>query len=179
MALDRRQAVQNHAAQLYGYAVSLCADPSLAEDLSQEAITKAIAARRVPRDQTAFRAWLFRILRNTFIDHTRRSGRLVALDAADAADVAEAGEREAPENLEDGVVNALTVRFALEKLEPHQREIIGLIDIAGFSYAEAAALLDVPDGTIMSRISRARKSLANAIVDTNIVPMPRRIGRRS
>jgi len=74
-------------------------------------------------------------------------------------------------------VNALTVRFALEKLKPGQREIIGLIDIAGFSYAEAAALLEVPDGTIMSRISRARKNLADAIVDTNIVPMPRRMGR--
>ena len=52
-----------------------------------------------------------------------------------------------------------------------------MIDIAGFSYAEAAVLLEVPDGTIMSRISRARKNLADAIVDTNIVPMPRRIGR--
>jgi RNA polymerase sigma-70 factor (ECF subfamily) len=177
MAFDRRQAIQNHAAQLYGYAVSLCSDPTLAEDLAQETITKAIAARRIPHDQTAFRAWMFRILRNTFIDHTRRTGRLVALDADDTSDGGDAGNSDVPENFEDGLVNALTVRFALEKLKPGQREIIGLIDIAGFSYAEAAALLELPTGTIMSRISRARKNLAEVIVDTNIVPMPRRVGR--
>jgi RNA polymerase sigma-70 factor (ECF subfamily) len=178
MAFDRRQAIQNHAAQLYGYAVSLCADATLAEDLAQETITKAIAARRVPRDPAAFRAWMFRILRNTFIDYTRRNGRLVALDD-DGADGTGTEPGDMPENFEDGLVNALTVRFALEKLKPSQREIIGLIDIAGFSYAEAAVLLEVPDGTIMSRISRARKCLADAIVETNIVPMPRRIGRSS
>ena len=179
MAFDRRQAIQNHAAQLYGYAVSLCADPTLAEDLAQETITKAIAAHRIPQDQAAFRAWLFRVLRNTFIDHTRRTGRLVALDSDDMSDGADTVDRDVPDNFEDGLVNTLTVRFALEKLKPGQREIIGLIDIAGFSYGEAAALLEVPAGTIMSRLSRARKNLADVIVDTNIVPMPRRIGRSS
>jgi RNA polymerase sigma-70 factor (ECF subfamily) len=177
MAFDRRQAIQNHAAQLYGYAVSLCADPTLAEDLAQETITKAMSARRVPRDPPAFRAWMFRILRNTFIDHTRRTGRLVALDADDIDDYIDHGNGAVPHSFEDGLVNALTIRFALEKLKPGQREIIGLVDIAGFSYAEAAELLEVPAGTIMSRLSRARKQLADAIVDTNIVPMPRRIGR--
>ena len=177
MAFDRRQAIQNHAAQLYGYAVSLCSDPTLAEDLAQETIAKAIAARRIPRDQAAFRAWMFRILRNTFIDHIRRTGRLVALEVDDVADSVDTDNGDMPDNFEDGLVNALTVRFALEKLKPSQREIIGLIDIAGFSYAEAAALLEVPAGTIMSRLSRARKNLANAIVDTNIVPLPRRAGR--
>ena len=177
MVFDRRQAIQNHAAQLYGYAVSLCSDPTLAEDLAQETIAKAIAARRIPPDQAAFRAWMFRILRNTFIDYTRRNGRLVALDTDNMPDGADAENGNVPNNFEDSLVNALTIRFALEKLKPGQREIIGLIDIAGFSYAEAAALLEVPAGTIMSRISRARKNLAEAIVDTNIVPMPRRVGR--
>jgi len=177
MAFDRRQAIQNHAAQLYGYAVSLCSNPTLAEDLAQETITKVIAARRIPQDQAAFRAWMFKILRNTFIDHTRRTGRLVSLDADDMSDNTDAKNGEMPDNFEDSLVNALTIRFALEKLNASQREIIGLIDIAGFSYAEAAALLEVPAGTIMSRVSRARKNLADAIVDTNIVPMPRRVGR--
>ncbi len=70
MAFDRRQAVQNHAAQLYGYAVSLCSDPTLAEDLAQETITKAIAARRILHDKAAFRAWMFRILRTTRLSIT-------------------------------------------------------------------------------------------------------------
>ncbi len=177
MAFDRRQAIQSHAAQLYGYAVSLCADPTLAEDLAQETITKAIAARKAPQEQVAFRAWMFRILRNTFIDHTRRTGRFVSLDADDMSSSIDLTNGESLADLDDSLVNALTVRFALEKLKPAQREIIGLVDIAGFSYAEAAELLEVPAGTIMSRLSRARKSLADAIVDTNIVPMPRRVGR--
>ena len=179
MAFDRRQAIQNHAAQLYGYAVSLCADPTLAEDLAQETITKAIAARKAPREHAAFRAWMFRILRNTFIDHTRRTGRLIPLDSEDTSDCLELENGQGLADFDDSLVNALTVRFALEKLKPAQREIIGLIDIAGFSYAEAAALLEVPPGTIMSRLSRARKNLADAIIDTNIVPMPRRVGRSS
>jgi len=114
MGFDRRQAIQNHAAQLYGYAVSLCSDPTLAEDLAQETITKAIAARRIPHDKAAFRAWMFRILRNTFIDHTRRTGRLVALDVSEMDDSLDTDNGDVPGNFEDGLVNALTVRFALE-----------------------------------------------------------------
>ena len=115
MAFDRRQAIQNHAAQLYGYGVSLCADPTLAEDLAQETITKAIAARQAPRDPAAFRAWLFRILRNTFIDYTRRTGRFVPLDADDVTDYIETGNSDGPADFDDSLVNVLTVRFRTRK----------------------------------------------------------------
>jgi len=177
MAFDRRQAVQGVAAQLYGYAMSLCADPTLAEDLAQETIARAIAARRAPADRPGFRAWIFRILRNAFIDHTRRNGRLVVLDGDDMAEAIDGHRTDGPEIFDDSLITALTVRFALTRLNPPQREIIGLVDIAGFSYAEAADLLGIPAGTVMSRLSRARAELAKTIADTNIVPMPRQAGR--
>ena len=179
MAVDRCQAIQGVAAQLYGYAMSLCADPTLAEDLAQEAIARAIGARQAPDQQPAFRAWLFRILRNAFIDHTRRTGRLVSLDADDMTETIDNHRTNGPEIFDDSLINALTVRFALTRLKAPQREIIGLVDVAGFSYAEAADMLGVPVGTVMSRLSRARAELANVIVDTNIVPMPRRAAGKS
>jgi RNA polymerase sigma-70 factor (ECF subfamily) len=179
LAFDRRLAVQGVAARLYGYAMSLCADPTLAEDLAQEAIAKAIAAEHAPTDPPAFRAWIFKILRNTFIDNMRRNGRLVGLDSDDMADCVDAQRGDGPEIHDDSVFNALTVRFALAKLPAPLREIVGLVDIAGFSCAEAAEMLGVPTGTVMSRLSRARAALAKSIVDTNVVPLPRRAKRSS
>lgn len=178
-AFDRRQAIQGVATQLYGYAVSLCADATLAEDLAQEAIARAIAASRVPNERPAFRAWLFRILRNAFIDHTRRNGRLVSLDMDDMAEAIDNQPADGPADFDDSMVNALTVRFAFDRLLPPQREIIGLVDVVGFSYGEAADMLDIPIGTVMSRLSRARAALANAVTETNIVPMPLRIGQKT
>ena len=179
MPFDRRQAVQELAARLYGYAMSLCADPTLAEDLAQETVTRAIAARRAPTDDAAFRAWAFRILRNAWIDHMRREGRLVILDGDDMADAIDNHRIDGPAIFDDSLVNALTVRFALARLKPAHREIIGLVDVAGFSYAEAADILVIPVGTVMSRLSSARAGLAKAIVDANIVPMPLRARRKS
>ncbi|MEK9660295.1 MAG: RNA polymerase sigma factor [Alphaproteobacteria bacterium] len=179
MPLDRRQLVQEFAARLYGYAMSLCADPTLAEDLSQEAVTRSIAAETAPADSPAFRAWLFRILRNAWIDHMRREGRLVTLDSDDMTDCIDNHRTDGPEIFDDSMINALTVRFALGRLLPAQREIIGLVDIAGFSYSESADVLEIPVGTVMSRLSRARKELAKTIVDTNIVPMPLKAARQS
>jgi RNA polymerase sigma-70 factor (ECF subfamily) len=150
MAFDRQQAIQDVAKQLYGYAVSLCADATLAEDLTQEAIARAIAASRAPDERSAFRAWLFRILRNAFIDHTRRNGRLVALDSDDLDDESDRRHTGGPSLFNDRMIDALTVRVAFERLQATQREIIGLVDIVGFSYGEAAEMLDIPIGTVMS-----------------------------
>lgn len=179
MAIDRRQLLQTIAPRLYGYAVSLCADRTLAEDLAQEAIARAMAAARPPDHPAAFRAWVFRILRNAFIDHTRRNGRLVSLHEDDFATALDRQRTDDPADLDDRMVNALAVRQALERLRPAQREIVGLVDVAGFSYAEAAELIGVPVGTVMSRLSRARADLAEAVMRTNIVSMPDRARNRS
>ncbi len=73
---------------------------------------------------------------------------------------------------DERLITILTVKHAMAKLDRNQREIIALIDIAGFSYAETAQLLDVPVGTVMSRISRARRVLLEAVGASNIHEFP-------
>jgi len=73
---------------------------------------------------------------------------------------------------DERLITVLTVKLEMAKLPRRQREIIALIDIVGFSYAEAAQLLDVPTGTVMSRISRARRMLLDAIGSSNIHELP-------
>ncbi|MCR9220257.1 MAG: RNA polymerase sigma factor [Alphaproteobacteria bacterium] len=167
-----RRDLQTHAARLYGYAYALSKNPADAEDLVQDVFVKAMSAQRAPSDPDALRAWLFRILRNAFIDLCRRTRREAALDVGREAEADEAFEP--PVGAEPPVITQLTVRFGLMKLSPPHREILALVDIAGFTYGEAAEILDVPTGTVMSRLSRARAALIDAIGESNILPMRRR-----
>jgi RNA polymerase sigma-70 factor (ECF subfamily) len=141
--------------RLVAFARTIVGNPETARDLVQEAVARALAARRVPVDQPAYRAWMFQIVRNAAIDELRRNRLEVAVEQAPiTVDLW---------RFDDAHIAKLTVERGLSGLAPAHREIIALIDIAGFSYAEAAALLGVPDGTIMSRIARAREALLAAI----------------
>jgi RNA polymerase sigma-70 factor (ECF subfamily) len=164
-----RDKIQPYLQRLYGYAFSLARDHHQAEDLVQECALRALKARRIPADEPAYRAWLFRILRNLFLDQVRREKSALA-GAAD--------EKVAPETEywqgEERFITVLTVRLELAKLPQAQREIIALIDLVGFSYAETAELLEVPIGTVMSRISRARRMLLEAIGSSNVHELPLR-----
>jgi RNA polymerase sigma-70 factor (ECF subfamily) len=169
MRRNVRKRIEAYAGRLFGYALTLTQDHHAAEDLTQDAMVRALAARRVPTDEPAFRAWLFRILRNRFIDEGRRHGRNpVPLD--DLPPTAEAVE----EDFSDQVISVVTVRMALARLALPHREILSLVDIGGLSYDEAADVLQVPAGTVMSRISRARRALAVEISGSNVRPMLRR-----
>lgn len=150
-----------------GYALSLANDRDSAQDLVQECVLRALTTRRVPNDEPAYRAWLFRILRNAFIDQMRRSSR--------EAD----GRLKEPDidssvvwNYDEQLISALTVKTGLSRLTTPHREIIALVDLAGFSYSEAAALLGVPQGTVMSRLARARLALLDRITEGNVYPLP-------
>lgn len=156
MRRRRQERIEPYLDRLYGFALSLAGSPDDAEDLVQECGVRALAARRAPRDEPAYRAWLFTILRNAFLDRLRRRSEIPV----------EEPEAEVPPldwsaiaREEQRLVNVLTVRAGLARLPLAQREIIALVDIAGFSYAEAAAQLGVPVGTVMSRLSRARQAL--------------------
>lgn len=172
---DLRRRVERYAARLFGYALSLTNDRDAAADLLHDGIVKALSARSAPGDERALRAWLFRILRNTFIDQQRRRAR----ERGDAAGVdweaVENGEGAPLQwtwNYDDALISALTVRLALRRLGVHHREIIALVDIAGFTYDEAARILEIPRGTVMSRLSRARMALLQVIGETNVHPLP-------
>lgn len=146
--------------RLYGYAVAMTGDRDSARDLLHDCVARAAAARNWPADEPAFRAWLFTIIRNLWIDQVRARQRrtLVVETLSDAA-------LDMPVALESVVVNAFAVRQAFELLSCDHREVLALVDISGFTYQEAAHLLGVPSGTIMSRISRARQALAKCLAD--------------
>ena len=137
-------------------------DGDLARDLVQEAAARALAARRVPGDRPAYRAWMFRILRNAALDHLRRNQVRAAAQPPPEVDLW---------RYDDANIAKITVEQGLASLEASQRETIALIDIAGFSYAEAAEMLRIPIGTVMSRISRARSCLLAAIEASAVRPM--------
>lgn len=147
--------------RLYAFARTMLGDPDAARDLVQEAATRALAASRVPGDPPAYRAWLFRIVRNAALDEIRRKRQSAPQDLADANFW----------GFDDARIAKITVEQGLAALAPAHREIICLIDIAGFSYGEAAELLQVPVGTIMSRIARARGALLAVIEFSSVRPL--------
>lgn len=167
-AMDR---LETYLPRLYRYGFSLARDEDLAKDLVQQCALKALEAKTVPVDDSAYRAWLFVILRNAFFDHLRRAKTAHGLFDSESESTPEMEYWGGEERL----INQLNIKQAVSRLKPHHQEIIGLIDLAGLSYAEAAKVLDIPAGTVMSRISRARQGLLTLISEGNVETLnPRR-----
>ncbi|MDX1402792.1 MAG: sigma-70 family RNA polymerase sigma factor, partial [Kiloniellales bacterium] len=162
--------METYLNRLYGFAFSLCGDQEDAKDLVQECVVKALSARSVPTRESAYRAWLFKILRNCFLDECRRRKHRQGHAHLEAR---ETGPMEYWD-CDDRLITMITVKSELSRLDKAHREIIGLIDISGLSYTEAAETLGVPLGTVMSRISRARAALLKAISESNIRPLQTR-----
>lgn len=163
-----REWIESNLDRLYGFAYALAQDSDQARDLVQECALRALEASRRPTDRAAYRAWLFRILRNAFIDRCRKAGTEVHIESA----MEIANDEDAGWNGDQRVVDIITVRLAVAKLPIAHREIIALVDFIGLTYSEAAVVLDIAEGTVMSRVSRARKSLLNIIEEGNVTPFP-------
>jgi RNA polymerase sigma-70 factor, ECF subfamily len=157
-------ALELNWSRLFGYAISLTGNTDDARDLIQQSALNALASQSVPDDAKAVRAWLFKIVRNAWIDHYRRLKIRTDDSPAIPVDVGSWG-------FDDQVIAEITVRQGLGKIDPLHREVIELIDIWGFQYADAATVLDLPVGTVMSRLSRARLSLLEVIAEGNLRPM--------
>ncbi len=147
-------------APLYNHAFWLTRNQAEAEDLVQETFSKAIRAFDTFQPDTNFKAWIFRILRNTFL--TTRTGiaafRTVYLeDHPETLDTTAAGPT--PEDNLIRLDNQAALHTALEQLPPPLREALLLCDVEEIKYKDIALILDVPIGTVMSRISRARRIL--------------------
>jgi RNA polymerase sigma-70 factor (ECF subfamily) len=151
--------------QVYNHAHWLAGNRADAEDLVQETYAKALKGFGSFSAGTNFRAWIFRILRNTFLTSrsglaSRRTGYLEDEEGnADEAVVHEVTPEQAYLRRE----SANAVVSALERIPAHFREIILLCEVEEMSYREIAEVLDIPVGTVMSRLSRARSSLRNAL----------------
>jgi RNA polymerase sigma-70 factor (ECF subfamily) len=145
---------------LYNHAFWLTRNHAEAEDLVQETFSKALRAFGSFQPNTNFKAWIFRILRNTFL--TSRTGiatsRTVFLeDHPDVLDTTDASPT--PEDNLIRLDNQAALHAALEQLPPQLREALLLCDVEEVKYKDIALILDVPIGTVMSRISRARRTL--------------------
>ncbi len=144
-------------AQLYNFAHWLTQDRAPAEDLVQETYMKALRGFSSFQQGTNFRAWMYRILRNTFLTTQAGLKASVLLDSDD--EPIEPAVPETPESVLLARVEREAIQIALEKLPVKFREIILLCDLEEMSYQEIGETLGIPMGTVMSRLSRARKAM--------------------
>ena len=148
-----------HFAKLYNFAHWLAQDRAAAEDLVQETYMKALRGFSSFQQGTNFRAWMYKILRNTFLTTKAGLKVSVSLDSDGDDKPAEPAVTETPESVLLARVEVETIQSALEKLPVKFREIILLCDLEEMSYHEIGQTLGIPIGTVMSRLSRARKAM--------------------
>ena len=159
--------------QLYSAAMRLTHNPQDAEDLVQDTFAKAYASFHQYQDGTNLKAWMYRILTNTFINSYRKKQREPLQSDADGVEDwqlvrAEAhtsrglrsAETEALDHLPDS-----DVKKALQELPSDFRMAVYLADVEGFAYKEIAEIMDTPIGTVMSRLNRGRSMLRTLLQD--------------
>jgi RNA polymerase sigma-70 factor (ECF subfamily) len=162
-----------YMSSLYSAALRMTRNPSDAEDLVQETYLKAYRAFGSFQEGTNLKAWLYRILTNTFINSyraRRRRPEQTELDdvedlylyrrlgGLEAVTAGRSAEEEVLEHFTEG-----EVKLAVEELPEQFRMAVLLADVEGFSYKEIAEILDVPIGTVMSRLHRGRRALQKAL----------------
>lgn len=162
-----------YAPQLYAAAMRMTRNAADAEDLVQETFLKAYRAYHTFTAGTNLKAWLYRILTNTYINRYRKqSRRPKEVDLGEVEDlylyrrVATSGTREASRSAEEEVLSGFVdsdVKQAIEALPENFRLPVLLADVEGFSYKEISDIMDVPIGTVMSRLHRGRKALQKAL----------------
>jgi RNA polymerase sigma-70 factor, ECF subfamily len=160
----------SHLDSLYGAALRLTRRPADAEDLVQETYLKAFRASAQFERGTNLKAWLFTILHNTFRNmrrHELRNPVDVDSETVDRAVDAAAGDR-TPEQLLTRATLDADLQLALDALPEAFRQAVWLRDVEEFSYAEIAAMVGVPIGTVMSRISRGRRLLYARLAETRL-----------
>jgi RNA polymerase sigma-70 factor (ECF subfamily) len=159
VAAQYRGRVEAQREPLYRLAYSWCHDAGLADDLVQETLLRALDRAGQLNDPQRLRSWLCAILANCLKDHFRRARPLEPLDE----DMAAHGASPEAESASNQI--AARVRAEIERLPLGQRQAVTLVDLEGFSYAEVAEILEVPVGTVMSRLCRAREALRARLIE--------------
>lgn len=151
-----REAILEVLPGLRRFALSLTGNSPDADDLLQSTVERALI-RAAPEEKADIGKWMFRVCRNLWIDELRsrkvRQGAAPGPEAIEQMAGADTGT----------VISELTFRevtAAMEELPPEQREVLSLVAVSGMSYRETAEILEVPIGTVMSRLARARAALA-------------------
>ncbi len=157
-----------HLDTLYRVALRLTANPAQADDLVQDTMLKAFRAWDRFKSGTNARGWLLTILRNTFInDYRRRKREPIPMDieAVEPHSLARALEDSDPEGQFFSRIVDEKVLAAIDALPEEFREVLVLSDVEGMAYAEIAAVLRIPVGTVKSRLFRARRLLQGKLYD--------------
>lgn len=160
---------------LYRTALRMTRNPADAEDLVQEAYLRAFRSLHQFKPGTNLRAWIFRIMTNAYINEYRKRSRRPVNSSLDDLEefylydhLIDSGVQPTSERTEDVVLDSLTagdVIDALDGLSDDFREVVMLADVEGFSYREIAEIMDIPVGTVMSRLYRARRRLQKSLYD--------------
>jgi RNA polymerase sigma-70 factor (ECF subfamily) len=150
--------------RLHRLAFAWCHDAALADDLAQEALTRGLARLEQLRESARLMSWLFAILNRCWIDHLR--SLRADLDDEILADLP--SELPGPDGHAERQQTVNRVRTAIAALPLGQRQVVTLVDLEDFSYAEVAEILAIPIGTVMSRLCRARASLRELLMEAPV-----------
>ncbi len=158
--MNRNRDLDRMRPRLYRLAYAWCHDSHLADDLVQEALSKAITTSSLLKDARVMECWLMSILNNCWRDHLRARKDHDDIDQwSDSLQCLQPG----PEDQYAEQQLANQIRRAIGALPLSQRQVLTLVDLEDCSYAEVAGILGVPAGTVMSRLSRARLALKESL----------------
>ena len=166
--MNRADEIETHVLALRRFALALTRDRDMADDLVQDTIVRALSRWRLRRSELPLRPWLFTILRNLHVSAWRRRQRSPVLVDGMIEEVAGIGD------VAEKRVELRQVLELLSQLPEEQRMAILLVAVEGLSYEEAAAVMDVAVGTVMSRLARARQRL-RSLAETEAPAKLRRI----
>jgi RNA polymerase sigma-70 factor (ECF subfamily) len=159
--MDIRTQIIAELPYLRRFARALAGDAALADDLVQDCVERALIKAHLYDPARPLRAWLYAVLRNLFISGLRRDGRSGVVKSIDDLG---ASEGAVSARQEEGL-SVASIAEALNSLPPQQREVVVLVALEEMSYRDVAEVTGVPIGTVMSRLSRARSALGQALAD--------------
>ncbi|VAW52734.1 hypothetical protein MNBD_GAMMA05-528 [hydrothermal vent metagenome] len=151
--------------RLYRVSYSLCHDAHLAADLVQSTVEAALVNKHTITDFTSLERWLFKVLVNRWRDHCRT--RKYHTNVDDEINLAQLDTPDTNNELNETVMH---IHTAMSKLREEHREVLSLIAVEGFSYNQVANILDLPIGTVMSRLYRSRKHLRQHLSNSESLP---------
>ncbi len=155
--------VCRHWAGVVGVVYRMCGEPALAEEAAQEAFVRVWQRLADYQPQHAFRAWVYRIAINAALDALRKDRRLVSLETTEAEQLPARSSSPDPEETVEARQRAEGVQQAILALAPQNRTVLVLREYGGLSYHEIAAALNIPLGTVMSRLNASRGQLRQAL----------------
>jgi len=164
-----RKLIGNSRDRLYRMAYAWTHNPHLADDLVQQTVLKALNNQRQLKNMAAAEAWLFRILSNCLKDHHRAKREVLSPETIEIRDNRTPERETSEQQLVD------SVRKAVQALPLAQCQVVTLVDLEGFTYASVAEILEIPVGTVMSRLCRGRRALRELLTEVR----PQIEGRRA